>query len=291
MEKNYILRRKWVGNPTTLNIAKFSEKFSVHSTNDGDPPDPHGGLVFRWGTTSTIPGEHRCVNSAKAIHSVFDKRTSRQIFSDLGWAPKSWSTYTDFLEDVVQEGLVNTMPNGVIVRPKNHIRGQDLDLCTTAAQVKAASQKHADGYYISTYIKKTKEYRVFVVSGRVLGICEKQPVNANDVSWGCADEEGGAFKYIKWSEWPIELAKLAVDAQRKLKIDFAAVDVIYEPSVGYKILELNTAPSMTKYWCEIFAKSFDYIIDHGKNFIPIHSDGDWKSYIHPCLSDNAKVAA
>ena len=287
---NYILRRKWVGNPTTFRISENSDHLSVHSTNDGPPPDPNGGYVFRWGTTSTIPGEHKTVNSAKAIHAVFDKRASRKVFSDKGMAPKSWMTYNDFLEAVVDAGLSNTMPDGVIVRPKNHIRGQDMDFCTTALEIKTASQKHPDGYYISTYIPKVKEFRVFVVSGRILGICEKKPVDASAISWGCADEEGGAFKYIKWSSWDLSLADLCIRAQEEMKIDFAAVDVIQDAAGVYYLLELNSAPSMTTYWAECFGKSFDYIVHHGKAFVPRGTDGTWKSLIHPSLTTEAKVA-
>lgn len=285
---NYILRRKWVGNPTTLHIASFSNKFSVHSTNDGEPPNPQGGVVFRWGTTSTIPGEGVTVNTAKAIHRVYDKRESRRALCAEGLSPKSWFSYEDFLanggEEAIHDGGL------VIVRPNHHIRGQDMDLCKNNLQVYQACQKY-EAPYISTYIKKVKEFRVFVVSGRVLGICEKIPTNKNDVSWGCADEEGGSFKYINWSQWNMEMAEKAVRAARMMKIDFTAIDVIQATNEGgFYILELNSAPSMPKYWAECFAKAFDYIIDNGKEFIPVHPDGDWKSYIHPALTDNAKVA-
>ncbi len=278
---NYILRRKWVGNPTTFRIAENSDHLSVHSTNDGPPPDPDGGYVFRWGTTSTIPGEHKTVNSAKAIHAVFDKRTSRKVFSDKGMAPKSWISFEDFLDADV-EGTF-------IVRPKNHIRGQDMEIADCIKSVYRATKKFEE-YYISTYVPKVKEFRVFVVSGRVLGICEKKPVDASAISWGCADEEGGAFKYIKWSSWDLSLADLCIRAQEEMKIDFAAVDVIQDAAGVYYLLELNSAPSMTTYWAECFGKSFDYIVHHGKAFVPRGTDGTWKSLIHPSLTTEAKVA-
>lgn len=287
---NYILRRKWVGNPTTLKIASFSNKFSVHSTNDGEPPNPQGGTVIRWGTTSTIPGEATTVNTAKAIHKVFDKRASRKLFADLGWAPKTYISFSEWLNEA-------DLSKTYIMRPKHHIRGMDMHIIKNVQQGFAAYETITNAedaenreYYISEYIPKVREYRLFVVSGRVLGVCEKIPVNKNDVSWGCADEEGGAFKYIKWSNWDLAMTLLAVESQKKLGADFAAVDMIEDADGGFYILELNTAPSMTDYWAECFAKAFDYIIDNGKDFIPVGSDNSWKSYIHPSLSDQAKVS-
>lgn len=284
---HYILRRKWVGNPTTLKIKSFSNKFSVYSTNDGTPPNPQGGFVFRWGTTSTIEGDHKTVNSAKAIHKVFDKRASRKVFSDLGMAPKSWIDYDDFIETGGEEAI--SEGGLVIVRPKNHIRGMDMHLCKSFPEVWKASKKFPDGYYISTYIKKVKEYRAFVVSGRMLGVCQKIPVDPAAVSWGCADEEGGAFKYVGWSSWNLDLVKLSLKGQEKMGIDFAAVDIIEDAAGKFYLLELNSAPSMPDYWAECFSKAFDYIILKGKEFIPVGSDGTWRSYIHPSLSTEAKL--
>lgn len=284
---NYILRRKWVGNPTTIKIAQASQHLSVHSTNDGDPPDPEGGFIFRWGTTSNIPQNGEVVNSAKAIHRVFDKSASRKRLFSMGLAPKCWTDIEEFLEYC---STLESEPPKVVIRPKNHIRGQDIIFGSSILETYKASKKFSDGFYISEIIDKKKEFRVFTLSGRILGMVQKMPDDPTEFAWGCADEEGGSFKYIPWSKWDLDLAEKCVLAANEFKIDFSAIDIVQDAGGKNFILELNSAPSLSTYWCEVFALGFDYVVEHGREIISVHPDKDWKSYIHPSLSTGVKVA-
>jgi glutathione synthase/RimK-type ligase-like ATP-grasp enzyme len=167
-----------------------------------------------------------------------------------------------------------------------------MNVCETASDVYRACQKYSK-YYISEYIQKDQEFRVFVLSGRVLAVVEKIPLNKNEVSWGCVEQ--GRFKYLPWMEWPLYATEKALQATELSGLDFGAVDVLSrsEGTSGAKnayVLEINTAPELTPYYMETFVKGFDYILQNGKDKIPITGTSgsrSFKNYIHPVLTPYA----
>jgi glutathione synthase/RimK-type ligase-like ATP-grasp enzyme len=167
----------------------------------------------------------------------------------------------------------------------------DLNVCERLSDIYRACQKY-DKYYISEYIKKDKEWRVFVVSGRVAAVVEKIPVDPDEVSWGCVEQ--GQFRYVPWTEWPLFVTQKAVDAFLMSGLDFGAVDVIScsaglsEPNRAY-VLEINTAPELTPYYIKTMTKCFDYIVRNGKGMLPIIETGDFKGVIHPAVSNMAEI--
>lgn len=289
-EISYVLRRKGVG----LNLEGLEELsktgLKVLSTENGSDNLPWDvKYVFRWGSTATIPGSGVVINRASAIHWAFDKRESRRILSLGGLAPKTWTDFGEFLDHFSGESF-----GKYVVRPATHKRSENLYLCQSFREVyEAISSGNScwqDGYYISEYIKKDHEYRVWVVSGRIIAICEKIPTDKNLTSWGCVNQ--GQFKYIPWDQWPLEAAGKAVEAFRLSGLDFGAVDVMTLstglPSPQSYVLEINTAPEVTPYYLKCLTKAFDYIVKNGNQFIE-SDDVSWKTLIHPAISDMAKV--
>ena len=55
------------------------------------------------------------------------------------------------------------------------------------------------------------------------------------------------------------------------------------------ILEINSAPSLTSpYRQECMAKGFDWIVEHGKDHIPLVEErGGYRKFIHPAVCDKA----
>lgn len=290
---NYVLRRKGVGEKIGP-IDDLSET-GLKVIRSDRIPDTQGlgeaQYCFRWGTTATIPNGSVVVsvNEPSAIHWAYDKRTSRKQMADAGLAPRTWIDFGDLLEEKDSTGF-HEFVEDVIVRPEHHIRSMDLNVCSCLTEVYRACQKY-EKYYISEYINKDSEWRVFVVSGRVMAVVRKIPADASLVSWGCVDE--GQFKYVPWNEWPLYVTQKAVQAMSMSGLDFGAVDVMSRstglPEPTAWVLEINTAPELTPYYLKSITKCFDYIVENGKGMIPVSNFNDWKNIIHPAISNMANV--
>lgn len=239
--------------------------------------------AIRWGTTTPIPNKKtKVLNKAEAIKQTIDKAGFRKLASTKGLTPKYWDSYTELQN---YDGDVSDA--GVIVRAREHSRSEDLYHCTTPAQVEAAIKKlGTKGHYISEYVKKNRELRVFVVQGRAVMVFEKKPKNKADVSWGCVEE--GALAYIGWDNWPLEAVRVAIESFNLSKLDFGAVDVIMKDGKAY-MLEINTAPEVWAYYGERLAHAFHYMMTVNRNRLPVKKWDNWKSFGHPTLDQKVIV--
>ena len=175
----------------------------------------------------------------------------------------------------------------IIIRPAEHQRSEDLYFCNDPWEVMDAIAKIPGPYYITEYIKKTNEYRVFITSGRVAWVIEKLPKNKDDVSWGCIQE--GDFEYVAWDDWNINVVSNAIAAFNTSDLDFGAVDVILSADNDAFTLEINTAPFLTEYFARTIGKTFKYIVENGRDRFPIREIKNWKDAIHPAVSAKARV--
>jgi glutathione synthase/RimK-type ligase-like ATP-grasp enzyme len=283
---NYILRRRKLGNGSSLGIkAKSQQGIEVFRNDKQLPAD--AGYVFRWGCTSDIPGNNRViVNEAKAIHWCADKRKGRMEMQAAGVPVPE--TETDYLKVVEWNSKV-------VVRPSRHAQGKHLyvyDLTQgRVADYEAMSNKCRElrDYYISELINKVAEYRVFCIQNRVAWVAKKTPGNPDQVAWNVA--QGGRFDNVRWDEWPKPVVQAALAAAKVSGCDFCGVDVMVDAEGKPYVLEVNSAPSQTSdYRQQCVAKAFDYIILNGKKPFPDVKDSPrrtYRSYIHPGVCDRA----
>ena len=115
-------------------------------------------VVVRWGCTSTIPFRNVAViNSAEAIHNCNDKARARMLMQEAGVpVPRTYASLLDV------EGLQGTF----VARPLTHSQGRNM-VVGDWQQVINAIRNWGFGY-ISDYIPKVREVRVFVAQGRVV---------------------------------------------------------------------------------------------------------------------------
>lgn len=279
-----ILRRRKLGRTSCKEISRLSSTGIITVRNDKPIPVGHD-LVFRWGTASNLPHNVTVVNDAKAIHWVADKATSRKLMADEGLSPKTWLDIQDFNEDIHNHNW-----NGpLIVRPNVHAQGKNVHFCETYRTLDQVTEQYGEGcYYISEFIDKVAEYRVFVVSGRVACVARKTPADEKAIAWNVA--QGGRFDNVRWSEWPLEAIRVAVAAFNMSGLDFGGVDVMVDREGKAYVLEINSAPSLTSpYRQECMAKCFDYIVENGKEYIQAVGYDNWKECVHPAVSDKAEV--
>lgn len=282
--KAIILRRRKLGRTSAREVSRFAQEAGhnlVEYRNDAPWPKDVD-MVFRWGTTSYTQGNPVVVNTSEMIHRIADKKGSRVFLAERGMAPETWVEPVD----VPLEALEGCL-HGVVVRRAAHHQGRYLHHCRTLPEVMKACALY-DDYYISEYIPKVAEYRVFVCQGRAVWVANKTPDNPDAVAWNVA--RGGRFDNVRWGDWPISVVKLAIDAANLMEVDFAGVDVMVdEKGKGY-VLELNSAPSQTSpYRQQSTSKAFQYIMENGKDTIPYHASKNYRDLIHPGVCKEAAV--
>jgi glutathione synthase/RimK-type ligase-like ATP-grasp enzyme len=288
-----IYRRRKLGRTSAREISRFSTTGILNVRND-QPFPPNIDMVFRWGCTSNLPAGVTVVNAAEAIHQVADKAAFRKLTADAGLAPLTFLSFDDYENDLCNwyvgpvEFGDDPLPKTVVVRRATHHQGRFLDVCKTFGELSAACAKYGKGnYYISEYIPKIAECRVFIVSGRVVWVAQKTPGNPDDVAWNVA--RGGRFDNVRWDDWPLKAVRVAREAFLLSSLDFGGVDVMVDADGNAYVLEINSAPSQTSpYRQECTAKAFDYIVQYGKERIDVVQErGGYKKFIHPCLTNEA----
>lgn len=270
----YLLRRKKLGLTSCREISNNSKTGITFVRNDGDiPVEPE--LCIRWGCTSNVP-QKKVLNTAKAIHLVSNKTEFRKILMD-HWedgghllCPETWFQPLD-------ERI--TFP--CIVRPQNHHQGRNFHYCEDRKQLHDAWVAVGDGGYISEYIEKEEEFRVFIVQGLVVCVAKKTPDNPDAKAWNVA--RGGRFDNVRWDNWKPNILSTAIIAFKQSGLDFGGVDVMWDGGISY-VLEINSAPSLTSpYRQQCMAKAFDYIVENGKDPLDLRPYNGWRHYIHPAI--------
>jgi glutathione synthase/RimK-type ligase-like ATP-grasp enzyme len=278
-----ILRRRKLGLGSCRGIKQFSTTGIDFIRND-KPFPANITTVFRWGCTSLVPKGVTVVNSAEAIHWVSDKRTSRMALAEKGLAPKTWGS---IFEEEEWEGVGQDYFK-LVVRRATHHQGRFLHVPSNFKELEEVCSLYGEGnYYISEYIPKVAEYRVFIAQGRVVWVANKTPANPEDVAWNVA--KGGRFDNVRWGDWPLRAIRVAREAFLLSGLDFGGVDIMVDAEGKCYVLEINSAPSQTSpYRQECTAKAFDYIVQNGKGNIPVTEEkGGYRKFIHPALTNEA----
>ena len=277
---NYILRRNKLGKATCEELSRRLVNPVEVITTDAPIPNTNG-WIFRWGTTATV-GTDKIVNSSAAIGWAADKKTSRLDMQAKGVpVPQSY-------EINVGASLPKALPTGKLFvgRKPYHVQGRYL-VSGTYNQCFAKLNKWGEGGYISEFIDKVTEYRVFVFLGRVLWVAQKTPGNPKDVAWNVA--KGGHFANVTWADWPIRAIEACVQAMNVGGLDFGGVDVMVDADGNVYILEINCGPLLeSEYRQHCVARGFDWVIgrDAKETLEPYNRRTDYRRWIHPCLYSN-----
>lgn len=276
-----IIRRRKLGRGSTKGITSFMSNNVKIVRNDLMHRYPENTeLCIRWGCTSNVP-TNNVLNTAKAIHQVNDKIAFRKLLQPHGLCPKTW----------FQEDDAESIKYPVIIRAERHAQGRNLHVANNISDLKNIIVRnfYNQKVYASELINKVAEYRVFVGSGRAVWVAQKTPGNPQDVAWNVA--QGGRFDNVRFSEWPLKVIRIAIEAFNLTELDFGGVDVIVDADNNVYVLEINSAPSQTSpYRQECVAKYFDYVISNGKQRIPlIQEKGGYLKFIHPAIDNKAKL--
>jgi glutathione synthase/RimK-type ligase-like ATP-grasp enzyme len=277
----YMFRRRKLGRTSAREIQKFSKNIKWLVRNDQKNPAPDDAVCIRWGCTSNVP--HRNVfNTAAAIHEVGDKKGFRLKMAEAEVAPKSAGSILEWANKYGEQ-----LP--IIIRPAVHAQGKHCYKCTTFKEAYEAERKCGGNIYVSEFIDKVAEYRVFIAQGRAVWVAQKTPGNPHDVAWNVA--RGGRFDNVRFGDWPLKAVKTSIEAFNLSSLDFGGVDVMVDKDGGCTVLEINSAPSQTSpYRQECCARAFDYMLEHGKERLPlVQEKGGYLKFIHPAIDNKARM--
>jgi len=271
-----IIRRRKLGMSSVKNISAFS-KTGIKWVRS-DRAIPNDDVFIRWGCTANVPLGAKVINSAASIHQVANKKDFRRVLNDAKLCPTTWFNHHDV--------PMAELAKGVIVRRARHAQGRDIWLLHDHDKLANLCNRLGD-YYISSYVDKQEEYRVFVMQGRAVCVARKTPANPDALAWNVA--KGGRFDNVRWDAWPLKAIKVSIEAFNLSKLDFGGVDVMIDKDGECTILEINSAPSLTSpYRQECMAKGFDYLLTKVKERLPLVQDrGGYTKFIHPAVCDRA----
>lgn len=248
-------------------------------------------LIFRWGCTGrTGMNDAKFVNTTKAIEWCCDKRGARLAMQAAGVpVPETWTTEEfAIVASDADRGILSSQK--FVARPEHHTQGKQMHV-GTALQL-AWNQQFFPGGYISRFIDRVAEYRVFVVSNRVAWVNRTEDPGDGRMAWNYADGDN-----VYWGDWPAKVVTAALAAAKVSGTDFCAVDLMVDADGNAYVSEVNTAPGQEgTYHPSCVAKCFDYIIANGKEkfadpVVPEGTPADraWRWYIHPAVSEQANA--
>lgn len=206
----------------------ISPDIEVISTSDRRKIIP-GSVLVRWGNAREVAPEkiYREINTRRAILLASNKLKARRAAGVK--IPVSFRLNEEVPEEFGFPG---------IVRPPRHTQGRDIFLVNSREEL----QKFPRTYYCAEFLRKDREFRVFVAGGRCFSIAEKFPENPGSPAWNHA--AGSHFRNLSSSDpaWgPLE--EMGIVAARNLELDFCGCDVIFYRG-EYFFLEANTAFSL-----------------------------------------------
>lgn len=245
-------------------------------------------LIVRWGVTTPCGSPiNRQVNPSAAVKFVNNKAESRMVMSEAGLAPV---TMTNGM--IPPFGLLAT---STVLRPTHHAQGRNLFVINGEEELFNVLDQHRhvfrEGWYLSTLVDKVAEYRVYVVNGRVATVARKTPSNPDAVAWNVA--QGGRFDVVPWGDWPLEACRVATEAFKLCpNLDFGGVDVMVDGEGKAWVIEINSAPSLPllsdgsiSYRQKCMAKTFKWMVEHGRETMGCITHEGWRGYIHPAIRE------
>jgi glutathione synthase/RimK-type ligase-like ATP-grasp enzyme len=235
-------------------------------------------ILVRFGNVQEYPCKGITINESDAIITASNKYKFRKmcVENELS-CPKTWYC--------TQRNEVDKFP--VIIRPLHHFGGFNLFFINTMDELRRFNT--LDKFYISEYIKKVREIRVYIMSNRILAISEKIAEDKESIAWNHI--QGSTFENIRWKDWPRKSGLLAIQAMNMVGLDFGGADIIIDENNISYLLEINTALSInSSYTAELFANGFDYLFDNyfennNKILFDVPNEALRKYMYHPVLKE------
>ncbi len=282
------IRRKGLGKKSVNGIIREWKKINNNVNIDvirSDAPlhEMDNMTYIRWGCTSFQRLEKRnipVINPHQTISIVNNKCNFRYNLQYK--IPENIPPTIFYAEDFTSKDFND---NQIwLGRPSYHSQGKN---CTIIKNMNDLDNDMTSTYW-SKYIKKDKEYRVYMMFDYVAAIAEKVVDDRDAILWN-KFQVNSTFENIRWNDWPINILDVAFITDITLSgLHFSGIDIMVKDNIPY-VLEVNSAPTISSLYCQkVFAKIFNWELCKGENEknIKIEYNRDYKKYIHPALLEN-----
>lgn len=223
---------------TSVTGRRLGEFFGFeHGTQAPDSPRPD--KLLRWGSSRGVPliPSDDTFNYKDAVNRTTDKFGSLQVLKDAGVPVPNHSR--DHRE----------LDYPLLGRDRNHYGGTDIELILQSQDAELCSSD----YYVE-YIPTQREYRFHVIDGEVVKVSHKRCDEPEDYTPYCRNYQNG-HRFVHPPDDIHERAKpIATRAVEALGLDFGALDVILGEDNHFRVLEVNTAPSLSENTFELYAE-------------------------------------
>ncbi len=200
------------------------------------------------------------INGAEAVEACADKLQTLQLLSASG-LPIPRTILAKFPVDV--DLIERELGFPVVVKKLRSTRGAGVVLCQDRDQFDDLASllgdaAHQSDFIFQQYIARShgRDVRLLVIGGVVAAAMERRSLTGNFKS---NISLGGIGECI---DPPEEMAQLAIEAAKSLRLDIAGIDVLYDDK-GYRICEANSSPGFVglEKTCPVSVpdKVFDYV--------------------------------
>ena len=235
-----------------LHCGRVSETASRLASFLGVPNGRFSGRswdnVIRYGSTTPVHANVREVNKLKSVVSASDKLLSLRMLSSAGISCPEH--FEDPTSRKIQFPLLGRLSSGM--------RGEDIVVFfQNRDMVECCKNRHFDLF--TKYIPKKEEYRVHVIGGKIAKAAYKEFRGDPNKQHGFRSlvwnkKNGFFFKKVLVRDCPETAKSLAASTVSCLGLDFGAVDIILGDDGGWYVLEVNTAPGLSRVALSVYGK-------------------------------------
>ncbi len=244
-----LFRHRAIGEPSCSRLVRALSALghSIHKTDAYDASTcADTDLLIRWGHAGRFPLKHGAaqINTSASIMLGSDKGETRRILQEASVSvPKGYYSRASVLAATdVQYPLIG--------RPGYHTQGQSIEFIKDRRQLERSTSA-----YWAEYVRKDREFRVYVFGGQALGVVEKIPERTDAVAWNA--HKGAVLHDLSPGDYPDSIIPLALDAARTIGQHFSGVDIMTKGADAY-VLELNSSIALSNaHRVSLFADAFD----------------------------------
>lgn len=280
-----LLRRRKLGHGSCVGMSQLSSNIDWVRNDRIDSKDWEGiTTLIRWGCTSAVNMPHLTqINTSAAIHQVNDKA---------GFRMDVQARQTEKLVPETHYSGNISLAYPYLARPETHSQGKHMYVINNVGDLDRVEGQIGSRYYVQEIIPKVREYRVYIVCGRVVCVAEKMVEDRTQLAWNRA-RTACEFVNVRWGDWPLEGVRKAIEVFNMSSLHFGGVDVIESEDGEFYVLEINSAPSLPmfegapSYRQKCFARAFDWHYNENDWGKLLRSSYTWHGYIHPGVQSDA----
>jgi glutathione synthase/RimK-type ligase-like ATP-grasp enzyme len=175
--------------------------------------------VFNYGCNRKITARN-VINKSKSVATCINKVATYEVFKKAGVPTVAYVTNKRDIPDSWETVVIRKELDGA--------QAKDLDYWYPKA---GDAERCPDGALFTEYFEHTKEYRVVVFCGKVVGCYIKKD---NMGAWD--------FLSVRITRKLVPVLERAITAAKALEIDYVGFDVLVAEDGSYVFLEANSGP-------------------------------------------------